>query len=160
MEPSSHPLSRAIARRRREREALLALAGEYVEGLSARLPVDAAAVIGSVARGDFNRWSDVDVVILSEALPDRLPERLELLFRDRPPRLEPWAFSASELRALSARGDPRARELATHGVVLCGEGRLAELLDDQRRNSAETSTGGASNSGATDSPRPKRSSSR
>lgn len=160
MEPSSHPLSRAIARRRREREALLAQAGEYVERLSARLPVNAAAVIGSVARGDFNRWSDVDVVILSEALPERLPERLELLFRDRPPRLEPWAFTADELRALSARGDPRARELATDGVVLFGEDRLAELLGPQPRSSAATSTDGASKRGATGSPGPKRSSSR
>jgi predicted nucleotidyltransferase len=160
MEPSSHPLTRAIARRRREREALLADAGEYVERLSARLPVDAAAVIGSVARGDFNRWSDVDVVILSEALPERLPERLELLFRDRSPRLEPWAFTARELRALSARGDPRARELATDGVVLCGEDRLAELLGPQPSSSAATSTGGASKRGATGSPGPKRSSSR
>ena len=160
MEPSRHPLSRAIARRRRERDALLALAGEYVEALSTWLPVDAAAVIGSVARGDFNRWSDVDVVILSEALPDRLPERLELLFRDRPPRLEPWAFTARELCALSGRGDPRARELATDGVVLCGEKRLAELLGGQPPGSLEISTGGASKSGLTDAPRPNRSSSR
>jgi predicted nucleotidyltransferase len=150
MEPSRHPLSRAITRRRNERESLLALAGDYVEALSARLPVDAAAVIGSVARGDFNRWSDVDVVILSEALPARLPDRLELLYRDRPPKLEPWAFTAEELRGLSGRGDPRARELATDAVVLRGEAFLAELLADQRRSSAETSTGGASNSALTD----------
>lgn len=160
MEPSRHPLSRAIARRRREREALLVLAAEYVDRLSARLSVDAAAVIGSVARGDFNRWSDVDVVILSEALPDRLPERLELLFRDRPPKLEPWAFTAEELRALSDRNDLRARELGTEGVVLFGEDRLAELLGPQPRSSAATSTDVASKSGATGSPGPKRSRSR
>ena len=139
-----------IARRRAERADLLAKARGYIEQLPAELPLRAAVVYGSVARGDFNRWSDVDVVILSEALPARLPDRLELLYRDRPPKLEPWAFTAEELRGLSGRGDPRARELATDAVVLRGEAFLAELLADQRRSSAETSTGGASNSALTD----------
>lgn len=128
MEPSRHPLSRAIRRRRGERDELIALADEYVERLATRLPVEAAAVIGSVARGDFNRWSDVDVVVVSEALPERLHDRLELLFRDRPPRVEPWGLSADELRLLRRRSDPRAVELATEGVVLRGGAMLRQLL--------------------------------
>jgi len=91
--------------------------------------VDAAGVIGSVARGDFNRWSDVDVVVVSEALPERFPDRLELLFRDRPPRIEPSGLSAYELRRLHRRGDPRVAELIAEGVLLCGETVLGELLD-------------------------------
>lgn len=132
MEPSTHPLARAITRRRRERDELIALAREYVEQLATRLPVDAAGVIGSVARGDFNRWSDVDVVVVSEALPERLPDRLELLFRDRPPRIEPWGLGADELRRLGRRGDPRVAELIAEGVVLRGETVLGELLDRAR----------------------------
>jgi len=60
----------AIAERRLERERLIALAREYVERLSARVTVEAAAVVGSVARGDFNVWSDVDVVVVANADPE------------------------------------------------------------------------------------------
>ena len=45
---------KALAERARRREALIAAAGNYIELVSRRLPVVAAAVVGSVARGDFN----------------------------------------------------------------------------------------------------------
>ena len=42
-----------------------------LSGSPAALPIEVATVIGSVARGDFNVWSDVDVLVVSEALPSR-----------------------------------------------------------------------------------------
>ncbi len=44
----------ALAIRERERERLIGLARLYVEELGERMSVRAAAVVGSVARGDFN----------------------------------------------------------------------------------------------------------
>ena len=67
---------RIIARRRAEREQLIQLAADYVRHLSTKLPVLAAYVAGSAARGDFNVWSDVDVVIVAEGLPERIPDQL------------------------------------------------------------------------------------
>jgi predicted nucleotidyltransferase len=110
-----------IALRRAEREALLALARGYVERLGERLPVAAAAVAGSVARGDFNVWSDVDVVVVTPALPGRLLERTLLLLAEAPARIEAVGFTPEELAAAWERGNRLVREAAAVGVVLLGE---------------------------------------
>ena len=73
-----------LAERRRERDELIGLARSYVERLAGELDVVAAAVAGSVARGDFNVWSDVDVVVVAPGLPERAPDGLRLLGADAP----------------------------------------------------------------------------
>jgi predicted nucleotidyltransferase len=91
----------------------------------------AAAVVGSVARGDFNVWSDVDVVVVAEGLPERAPDRGLLLVTDAPGRVQPVGFTPEELAMALRRGNPLAREAVTSGVVLSG----GELL---RRVAGET----------------------
>jgi predicted nucleotidyltransferase len=44
----------ALADRRAERERLIGVARAYADALSARLPLLAVVLAGSVARGDFN----------------------------------------------------------------------------------------------------------
>lgn len=109
-----------LAVRRSERERLLATARTYVGRLSARLPVVAAAVAGSVARGDFNVWSDVDLVVVVEGLPARGPERGALLLEDAPAGVQPVGFTPEEFLAAYAKGSPLAREAAERGVILAG----------------------------------------
>ncbi|MBA2317030.1 MAG: nucleotidyltransferase domain-containing protein [Euzebyales bacterium] len=55
----------------------------------------AVAVFGSVARGDFNVWSDVDVLIVADGLPDDYWSRLVVL-GDAPCGIEPVAWTSSE----------------------------------------------------------------
>jgi predicted nucleotidyltransferase len=116
-----------LAERRRERERLIDLAREYVESLAARHPVDAAVVVGSVARGDFNVWSDVDVVVVAEGLPERAP-----------PGIQPVGFSRSEFRRALAKRSRLAHEALDRGVVLLGEGLIGSLrVGDNEQTSGE-----------------------
>jgi predicted nucleotidyltransferase len=108
-------------RRRAERERLLDLGREYVEMLTRRLPVRGAAVAGSVARGDFNAWSDVDVVVVADDLPARALDRAELLLRDAPPGVQPVGYTPAEFERACERGDRLAREAVERGVLLVGE---------------------------------------
>jgi hypothetical protein len=117
-------MTEILAERARERERLLELARGYVRRLAARQPVLAAAVVGSVARGDFNVWSDVDVVVVAESLPAGAPERSLLLAKDAPGGVQPIGFTPQELAEARRRGNPLAEEALTEGVVLVG----AELL--------------------------------
>lgn len=105
-------------RRRAEREELIAHARVYVEALAAELPDLVAAVGGSVARGDFNRWSDVDVVVVSDRLPDDARARLDVLHAVVVPGVEPHGYTRAELRRAVERGDPLARETLDRGVAL------------------------------------------
>jgi hypothetical protein len=119
-----------LAERARERERLIELARGYVERLARGRKIVAAAVVGSVARGDFNVWSDVDVLVVAEALPERAPERTALLAADAPGGVQPVGFTPEELQQALRRGNPLAREAVTTGVVLLGGDVLRHLEQD------------------------------
>jgi uncharacterized protein len=99
-----------------------------VTDLGDRLAIVAAVVVGSVARGDFNLWSDTDVVLVVDgALPSRAIDRLELADTGRHPGIQPALYSPDEFRAALRRRNPLAVEATTIGVVLKGVERLADL---------------------------------
>lgn len=113
----SHPI---VERRRREQSERIAQAAAWAKRLSARLEVEAVVVFGSVARGDFNKWSDVDVLVVARGLPENARDRLALLGIDTPLGVQPVGWTPEELAARSARRDPIARECETVGVVVYG----------------------------------------
>jgi hypothetical protein len=108
-----------IARRQAERTVLLDLARAFVQRLPASVGLRAAVVFGSVARGDFNRWSDVDVLVIAEHLPDALPARLDLL-SDRPAGVQAIAWTPGEWSRQRTRRNPIALEALEAGVWLDG----------------------------------------
>lgn len=109
---------RALEQRYAERDRLVELARQHALRLAERVPVRQAAVVGSVARGDFNVWSDVDVVIVADALPERVLDRLDLLMEGRPPRVEPIGFTPAELEDARRRRNPLVVELDSIGIPL------------------------------------------
>ena len=113
----THPV---IERRRAEQRALVDRAASWAASLPDHLGVCAAVVFGSVARGDFNKWSDVDVLVVAEHLPASSRDRIEVLFADRPGGLEPVGWTPSELTERRRRRDPIAREADEIGLVVRG----------------------------------------
>ena len=83
---------RRIERRREVLEKLC----RFVRLLRRRFAKLTLILYGSYARGDFNAWSDVDVILVWEGFGSkRLPERYELLrdtlyMIDEPLELIPW----------------------------------------------------------------------
>jgi predicted nucleotidyltransferase len=106
--------------RHAQRERLLALARGHVQTLAGRLPVIAAVVAGSVCRGDFNQWSDVDLVVVVEDLPADAAQRWSVLSADRPGRVEVHGYTPSEFQAALERRDALALETSADGLVLGG----------------------------------------
>jgi predicted nucleotidyltransferase len=111
-----------IARRRSEREERIGLVREWAQRAGPVLEAEAIAVVGSVARGDFNKWSDIDVLIVAPHLPPSFHERLSLLAPTRrPPGVEAILWTPEELARRTANGkDPLAREFYEVGVVVYG----------------------------------------
>jgi predicted nucleotidyltransferase len=114
-------MAEALEARARERERLIALARRYGEGLAARLQVLAVVVVGSVARGDFNLWSDVDVVVVATGLPARALDRATVLLSDAPPGVQPVGFLPGEFRDAVRRGNAMAREALSIGIKVVGD---------------------------------------
>lgn len=115
---------RVVAGRRHQRRRLLDEARAYAAGLHRPHGIAAVVVFGSVARGDFHDWSDVDVLVVAAELPDKAPDRLHALGA-LPPRVEVVAWTPAEWRAELARRNPIATEAVTDGVWL--EGRPEDL---------------------------------
>ena len=110
----------AVARRRAEQRARIEEASAWAERLASRYEVTAAVVFGSTARGDFNKWSDVDVLVVAPQLPTDRRARDELLTADATPGLQPVGWTLQELAARRRRRDPIARECDTVGVTVYG----------------------------------------
>lgn len=112
--------AKVLDRRRREREALLARARRFAAALPDDLGTRAVVVFGSVARGDVNLWSDLDVLVIADDLPER---PLELY--DRLGAAEALAsavlWTPHEWHRELARRNPIAVEARDEGVWLVGE---------------------------------------
>jgi predicted nucleotidyltransferase len=114
-------MSDMIASRHAERERLIEVARVYARTLAERIPVRAVVLAGSVARGDFNVWSDVDVLVVADDLPERLPDRLALLAADAPGGIQVVGLTPAELLRAAQRGNRLVLDAAAHGILLAGD---------------------------------------
>ena len=110
--------------RRIERHRLIELARAHAETVKARLPVIAVLLVGSVARGDFNVWSGVDVVVVAEALPEQPSARGALLKDGAPAGVQVVGFTRIELRKAAKQANRLVLDLAAHGILLTGDGSV------------------------------------
>lgn len=113
----THPV---VERRRAEQNQRIEVAATWARALATRLDVSAVVVFGSTARGDFNKWSDIDVLVVSAALPRGARRRLEVLMADAPPGLQPVGWTPAELDLRRARRDPIVLECDSVGRVVLG----------------------------------------
>lgn len=109
-----------VERRRRARARLVATAREFAGRLDATLSVRAVVIFGSVARGDFNDTSDIDVLVVAEQLPARATDRLAAL-GEYPSIVEPVVWTPDEWAARRRRGDPIVAEALDAGIWLAGD---------------------------------------
>jgi predicted nucleotidyltransferase len=110
-----------IEARREEQQELVAHARRYGERLRARIGPLSMFVVGSVARGDFNMWSDVDVVVIADGLPAHPLERSRLLYDLVEGGIEPKGYTLAEFGRLLTQGHPLASEAMEKGIVLQDE---------------------------------------
>lgn len=102
-----------IEKRKRVREQTIKEASSW----AARLPFKVTAMlVGSYARGDFNLWSDVDIVLVSKDFKGGPIERLKAL--DTPQGFQVIPLTLNEFKRLLAKGSVLATEAIKHGVIL------------------------------------------
>jgi predicted nucleotidyltransferase len=119
-----------LQRRRKWQRAMLARARGFVATLDPSLSIHAAVVFGSVARGDFNRWSDIDVLVVADGFRGGPLVRMDAL-EPRPPLVQPVGWTPSEWRVQLVRNNPIAREALEHGIWLSGSARSLADLEPQ-----------------------------
>jgi len=89
-------LDEVIKARAEERRRAIGEVKNYVEKLRERLGAISAAVFGSYARGDFNLWSDLDVIVVSQKFKDVDFVRRCLALLDAPPKVGAICWTPEE----------------------------------------------------------------
>ncbi len=119
-----------IERRRKERRRRIDLAMEFVDYLEELRPLT-AIVIGSTARGDFNEWSDIDVVIISDKFPDNPLRRFDLVEKSLKPGIEPIPLRMRDLQRLIRKRAPVVEDMK-QGIFLVDELGVRKILERVR----------------------------
>jgi predicted nucleotidyltransferase len=109
-----------------DRNAVLAALRRLAESLRrADAEVQSIVLFGSIARGDFGRRSDADVLILlkserNDRRTDRIPRYLRA-FLDAPVPVDVLPLTCGELQAEIRAGSPFWRRALAEGVLLAGD---------------------------------------
>ena len=102
-----------VEERRKLRRKIIEKASNW----AVKLPFKATVVlIGSYARGDFNLWSDVDVLLISESFKGGPVERLKAL--DVPSGFQVIPLTPKEFRRLLVKRNQLAMEAVKSGIIL------------------------------------------
>jgi len=76
---------------------------DYINALSGKLKLKAVILFGSRARGEEDRFSDYDLLVVADDLPSDFRERLNLLWEEKPADIDVVGFTEEELLALIHR---------------------------------------------------------
>ncbi len=106
-----------IQRRIQEKNRRIKQAKSYAEETAKKLGPITAVIIGSTSRGDFNAWSDIDVVIISPKLPENPLRRLDTVSSTRHPDIEPIPIRPQDAERLARKKAPVITEII-QGIIL------------------------------------------
>jgi hypothetical protein len=93
---SSAGFKALLERRGQERDSLIDEARRFAERVRGSIPDARVFLYGSVARGDFNLGSDIDLLIVSDELPPEPLARAAFLYQFVSGSEEPKGLSAQE----------------------------------------------------------------
>jgi len=111
-----------IREREEERRKVIKEARAWAKSLQLKSTV---ILIGSYARGDFNLWSDVDILLIAH-FEGNVLQRLKNI--NHPPGYEILPLTPNEFYRLMKRRDPLALDALTYGVVLRDNLGITKML--------------------------------
>ena len=117
-----------IKERMKARDVVVARVGNWVS----MLDFVTAVLVGSYARGDFNLWSVVDVLLVSDSFPERPLDRLKMV--DPPEGVEVIPLTRRDFYRLVKKKNPLIVDAQKYGIILRDD---LGLFKDQRSNSSE-----------------------
>lgn len=119
-------LLRALDERRKMLNEVFKLAGDVAGKIAKRYPKSTIMLIGSYGRGDFNLWSDIDLlVVIDEDLPGNPLKRLDLIQDLMAPNMEPHIITLKEYRRLLEKKNPYLIKAVKEGKFLIDNLKIA-----------------------------------
>lgn len=112
-----------------EREKVIREAREWAQRLNYKSTI---ILVGSYARGDFNKWSDIDILIISDDITGSPLERLRKV--DIPPGYEVIIWTLNEFKIMLKKKNQLAIEAIENGVFLRDDYNIARELSRLKPN--------------------------
>ncbi|MFQ6074568.1 MAG: nucleotidyltransferase domain-containing protein [Candidatus Bathyarchaeia archaeon] len=95
---------------------------EYIERLKGKVNLHTVIVFGSRVRGDYEPWSDVDLVIIADDLSQGI-ERMRMFYSvERGAAIEPRPYTREEFLMAIEAIDITAWDSICDGVVILDDG--------------------------------------
>ena len=91
-----------------------------------------AIIIGSTARGDFNQWSDIDLVIISDRFPENPIDRFRMVELRILPGIEPIPLRTADLMRLVEKKAPVLEDMV-EGIFLVDDLGIRRVLLDRTK---------------------------
>ena len=123
-------MEKVVEERLGEWKRALREARVFAECAAERLAPAAVILYGSFARGDFNEWSDIDVLVVTgRRLPRNPLRRLEPIDEclRLSPRVEPLVLTLEELERSLEKRNPAVVEAVERGILLADTGAAQRL---------------------------------
>jgi predicted nucleotidyltransferase len=124
---------KALKRREKEREEAIQIASDYAQRLEKAIGSLTGVLYGSFARGDFNLGSDIDVLIISNSLPEGFFKRIELLYHYVQGMIEPKGYTQTEFLNMLHSNNPLAIDALKNGEILLDNGFWQKLMRGRER---------------------------
>lgn len=91
----------------------------FCENIIKTLNPSAIILYGSLARGDYKKGSDVDIIIIAENLPQEFTERIEFLLRfSTGGPIEPRGYTPQEFLKMIEEAHGTVLDAVAYGIVL------------------------------------------
>lgn len=91
---------------------------EYLENLSKRLAIKTVILFGSRQKGKQFKYSDYDLFLISDTLPENYSERIDLIWQDKPLWVNVIPWRAKEIRDNIHR--PFILQILLNGEIIYG----------------------------------------
>lgn len=95
---------------------------EYSKAVSSKLGKFTGILYGSMARGDYNIWSDIDFLVISDKLPENPLKRLEFLYSLTDTPIEVKGYTRNEFLKMIDKRNPLALDALVEGKVIMDDG--------------------------------------
>lgn len=95
---------------------------DYSKAVSSKLGKFTGILYGSMARGDYNIWSDIDFLVISDKLPENPLKRLEFLYSLMDMPIEVKGYTRKEFLQMMEKRNPLALDALVEGKVVVDDG--------------------------------------
>lgn len=121
----SKGLEKLLKERIAERNEVIKKLYDIIDPLKGRLGKITVILYGSYARGDFNLWSDIDIIVISEHFNKIKPlDRINKILDILPPNVEAICLTPQEARNFFKK--PWGYKILKEAQIIIDENKIIE----------------------------------